>query len=127
MYSKINTCVLQGLNGDLVEVETDLARGLPMFNIVGLANTAIKESKERVRTAIKNSGYEFPLNRITINLAPANLNKDGSQMDLSIALGILMSNNIIHNSNIEDMAFLGELSLMVRSIVLKEHYLWLYL
>src|SRR5699024_2317401 len=111
MYSKINTCVLQGLNGDLVEVETDLARGLPMFNIVGLANTAIKESKERVRTAIKNSGYEFPLNRITINLAPANLNKDGSQMDLSIALGILMSNNIIHNSNIEDMAFLGELSL----------------
>lgn len=111
MYSKINTCVLQGLNGKLVEVETDLARGLPVFNIVGLANTAIKESKERVRTAIKNSGYEFPLNRITINLAPANLKKDGSQMDLSIALGILMSSNMICNSNISSMAFLGELSL----------------
>lgn len=111
MYSKLNTCVLQGLNGELVEVETDLARGLPVFNIVGLANTAIKESKERVRTAIKNSGYDFPLNRITINLAPANLKKDGSQMDLSIALGILKSNNIIHTSGISNIAFLGELSL----------------
>lgn len=111
MYSKINTCVLQGLDGKLVEVETDLSRGLPVFNIVGLANTAIKESKERVRTAIKNSGYEFPLNRITINLAPANLKKDGSQLDLSIALGILMSSNIISNSNISKIAFLGELAL----------------
>ena len=82
MYSKINTCVLQGLNGHVVEVETDLSRGLPVFNIVGLPDIAIKESKERVRTAIKNSGYDFPLNRITINLAPANLKKEGSQMSL---------------------------------------------
>ena len=75
MYSKINTCVLQGLNGSIVEVEADLSRGLPVFNIVGLPDTSIKESKERVRAAIKNSGYEFPLSRITINLAPANLKK----------------------------------------------------
>lgn len=111
MYSKVNTCVLQGLNGYIVEVETDLSRGLPVFNIVGLPDTAIKESKERVRAAIKNSGYEFPLNRITINLAPANLRKEGSQIDLAIAMGILMSNNIIHDVDIKDIAFLGELSL----------------
>lgn len=76
MYSKVKTCVLHGLNGHIIEVETDLSRGLPVFNIVGLPDTAIKESKERVRTSIKNSGYEFPLNRITINLAPANLKKE---------------------------------------------------
>ncbi|MGN9164058.1 YifB family Mg chelatase-like AAA ATPase [Tissierellaceae bacterium HCP3S3_D8] len=111
MYSKVNTCVLQGLNGYIIEVETDLSRGLPVFNIVGLPDTAIKESKERVRAAIKNSGYEFPLNRITINLAPANLRKEGSQIDLAIAMGILMSNNIIHDVDIKDIAFLGELSL----------------
>ena len=111
MYAKINTCVLQGLNGYVVEVETDLSRGLPMFNIVGLPDAAIKESKERVRTAIKNSGYEFPLNRITINLAPANLRKEGSQMDLSIAVGILKAGGIIDDVDIKDTIFIGELSL----------------
>ena len=105
MYSKVNTCVLQGLNGYVIEVETDLSRGLPVFNIVGLPDAAIKESKERVRAAIKNSGYEFPLNRITINLAPANLRKEGSQMDLAIAIGILMSNNLIHNMDKMETAF----------------------
>lgn len=111
MYSKVNTCVLQGLNGHVVEVETDLSRGLPVFNIVGLPDTAIKESKERVRTAIKNSGYEFPLNRITINLAPANLKKEGSQMDLAIAIGILAADAVVSMENISNMVFLGELSL----------------
>ncbi len=76
-----------------------------------MPDAAIKESKERVRAAIKNSGYEFPLNRITINLAPANLRKEGSQMDLAIAIGILMSNNLIHNMDKMETAFLGELSL----------------
>ena len=88
MYSNIKTCVLHGLSGNIIDVETDLSRGLPVFNIVGLPDTSIKESKERVRTAIKNSGYEFPLSRITINLAPANLKKEGSQMDLAIAVGV---------------------------------------
>ncbi len=111
MYSKINTCVLQGLNGHVVEVETDLSRGLPVFNIVGLPDTAIKESKERVRTAIKNSGYDFPLSRITINLAPANLKKEGSQMDLAIAVGILSADDVIHESDCSSIVFLGELSL----------------
>nr|WP_300005350.1 YifB family Mg chelatase-like AAA ATPase [Tissierella sp.] len=111
MYSKINTCTLQGLDGHIIEVETDLARGMPVFNIVGLPDTSIKESKERVRAAIKNSGYEFPLNRITINLAPANLKKEGSQLDLSIAIGILISNGAIKSNNLKETIFLGELSL----------------
>lgn len=111
MYSKLCTCVLQGLNGNIVEVETDLSRGMPVFNIVGLADTAIKESKERVRAAIKNSGFEFPLNRITINLAPANLRKDGSQMDLAIAMGILTSNGVVKLQEDAKTVFLGELSL----------------
>ncbi len=111
MYSKIKTCVLQGLNGHVVEVEADLSRGLPVFNIVGLPDIAIKESKERVRTAIKNSGYEFPLNRITINLAPANLKKDGSQMDLSIAVGILSADGVIGIKDNSEIVFIGELSL----------------
>ncbi|HZK33434.1 MAG TPA: YifB family Mg chelatase-like AAA ATPase [Tissierellaceae bacterium] len=111
MYSKINTCVLEGLDGCVVDVETDLSRGIPVFNIVGLPDTSIKESKERVRAAIKNSGYDFPLSRITINLAPANLKKEGSQMDLAIAIGVLSSSGSIAASNIEDTVFLGELSL----------------
>ena len=111
MYSKINTCTLQGLDGHIIEVETDLARGMPVFNIVGLPDASIKESKERVRAAIKNSGYEFPLSRITINLAPANVKKEGSQIDLSIAIGILLSNGSIKPDNLKDTIFLGELSL----------------
>lgn len=111
MYSKINTCVLQGLNGNIVEVEADLSRGLPVFNIVGLPDTSIKESKERVRAAIKNSGYEFPLSRITINLAPANLKKEGSQIDLAIAIGILKSSGVVLEGDLDNTIFIGELSL----------------
>mgnify|MGYP000926778799 FL=1 len=111
MYSKVNTCVLQGLNGYIVEVETDISRGMPVFQIVGLPDTSITESKERVRTAIKNSGFEFPLNRITVNLVPANLKKEGSQIDLAIAIGILLAMGDIYEECFEDTAFIGELSL----------------
>lgn len=111
MFSKVNTCILQGLKGYIVEVETDISRGMPTFNIVGLPDTSIKESKERVRTALKNCGYGFPLNRITVNLAPANLKKEGSQIDLSIAVGILTSIGIIEKNNFNKYAFIGELSL----------------
>ncbi len=111
MLSKVKTCVLQGLDGSIVEVETDISRGLPVFNIVGLPDISIKESKERVRTAIKNSGYEFPLSRITVNLAPANTRKEGSQLDLSIAIGILTAMEVVKNRAFEDTCFIGELSL----------------
>lgn len=111
MYSKVNTCVLQGLNAKIINVESDLSNGLPQFNIVGLADTAIKESKERVRTAVKNSDIEFPIKRITINLAPASEKKEGSQMDLAIAVGILLANGDIDNQDTEDMVIIGELAL----------------
>ncbi|MGF7057232.1 YifB family Mg chelatase-like AAA ATPase [Brassicibacter mesophilus] len=111
MLSKVKTCVLQGLAGYIVDVETDISRGLPSFNIVGLPDAAIKESKERVRTAIKNAGYDFPLSRITVNLAPANLKKEGTQIDLSIAVGILMAIGIIKAQELNDICFIGELSL----------------
>lgn len=102
---------MNGLNGNIVDVETDISNGLPVFNIVGLPDTSIKEAKERVRSAIKNSGFNFPLNRITINLSPANLKKEGSQIDLSIAIGILVAVGVIKEFNYEDICFIGELSL----------------
>lgn len=111
MYSKIKTCFLMGLEGYDIEVETDLARGLANFSIVGLPDASIKESKERVRSAIVNSGYKFPLARITINLSPASLKKEGSQLDLSIAIGILDANGIIIPEIDQGLIFLGELSL----------------
>ena len=111
MYSKIMTCVLEGLNGYAIEVEADIARGLQSFNIVGLPDISIKESKERVRSAISNSGYTFPIGRITINLAPANLKKEGSQLDISIAISILTAFGVIYNIPSNNTAFIGELSL----------------
>lgn len=111
MYSKIMTCVLQGLDGYKIEVESNIARGLNSFNIVGLPDTSINEAKERVRASIGNIGYKFPLGRITINLAPANLKKEGSQLDLAIAISILNANGIIINQPDNDTAFIGELAL----------------
>ncbi|MGD9569733.1 MAG: YifB family Mg chelatase-like AAA ATPase [Sedimentibacter sp.] len=111
MLSKIKTCVLYGLEGYEVDVETDLSGGLPNFSIVGLPDISIKESKERVRSALKNSGYAFPVSRITVNLAPANLKKEGSQIDLPIAIGILSANKIIEKSIDEKTCIIGELSL----------------
>lgn len=111
MYSKTKTCVLNGLNGYAVDVEADLSMGLQAFNIVGLPDTSIKESKERVKTAISNTGFNIPPGRITINLAPANLRKDGSQIDLAIATSILLAIGVIEYLPDEKSIFLGELSL----------------
>jgi len=111
MVSKINSCALMGIDGRIVEVETDISNGIPSFDIVGLGDTAVRESRERVRAAIKNSGIEFPIRRITINLAPANLRKEGSVYDVSIAVGILVASGIIVSQELEKYMFLGELSL----------------
>ncbi|WP_326909185.1 YifB family Mg chelatase-like AAA ATPase [Sedimentibacter sp. MB31-C6] len=111
MLSKVKTCVLCGLNGYEIDVETDLSGGLPNFTIVGLPDISIRESKERVRSAIKNSGFKFPVSRITVNLAPANLKKEGSQIDLPIAIGILTASKIIKNKIDEKTCIIGELSL----------------
>lgn len=111
MVSKIYSCALMGIDGRIVEVETDISNGIPTFDIVGLGDTAVRESRERVRAAIKNSGMEFPIRRITINLAPANLRKEGSVYDVSIAIGILIASGTIVNKELDTYMFLGELSL----------------
>ena len=111
MYSRIKSCGLLGIDGYIAEVETDISNGIPSFEIVGLGGAAIREARERVRSAVKNAGYEFPIRRITINLAPANLKKEGSSFDLAIALGILASSGILDFNGIQDSLFIGELSL----------------
>lgn len=111
MYSKLITSMLIGLDGYKIEVEADIARGMPSFNIVGLPDASIKESKERVKSAISNSGYSFPLGRITINLAPAALKKEGSHLDLSIAMSILEANGVTIRKIPEELIFIGELAL----------------
>ncbi|NFH68325.1 ATP-binding protein [Clostridium botulinum] len=111
MSIKIISATQNGLEGLLIEVEVDISKGLPSFSIVGLADTSVKESKERVRSAILNSGYDFPLGRITINLAPADTKKIGSLLDLPIALGILMESNQIEHNKVKDYIIFGELSL----------------
>ena len=78
MFSRVATCGLVGLDGHLIEVETDISNGIPGFDMVGLAETSVKEARERVRAAIKNSGFKFPGRRITLNLAPADIRKDGT-------------------------------------------------
>ena len=89
MLTKVRTCATVGLDGAVVEVEVDISPGLPAFNIVGLPDTAVQEARERVRAAIRNSGCEFPVRRITVNLAPADLRKEGPAYNLPIAVGIL--------------------------------------
>src|SRR3989344_1381432 len=112
MLSTIFSAATLGLEGVLIKVEVDVAdRGFPTFTIVGLPSKAIDESKERVRTAIKNSSYEMPETRLTINLAPADIPKEGSLFDLPIALGILTSSGIVDRAILNDSLFVGELSL----------------
>lgn len=112
MAVKINAATFNGVNGVSINVEVDISNGLPSFNIVGLADISIKESKERVRAAIKNSGFEFPMRRITINLAPADVRKVGSFFDLPIAIGILVATGQVCMEEINNYLFAGELSLL---------------
>ncbi|HHW49269.1 MAG TPA: YifB family Mg chelatase-like AAA ATPase [Clostridiaceae bacterium] len=111
MLSRVNSCSLIGIDGYVVEVETDISNGIPAFEIVGLGDAAVRESKERVKAAIKNTGFEFPTRKITINLAPANQKKEGSAFDLSIAVGLLAATGQVNNDAISKYMFIGELSL----------------
>lgn len=111
MLSKVNSMALNGLEGYLVEVQVDVSSGLPAWEVVGLPDASVKEAKERVKTAIKNSEVEFQSKRIVVNLAPADTKKEGSSYDLPIAVGILISMDVIKNRDIEKTAFIGELSL----------------
>uniref|UniRef100_A0A7C4UCT4 ATP-binding protein n=1 Tax=candidate division WOR-3 bacterium TaxID=2052148 RepID=A0A7C4UCT4_UNCW3 len=111
MLSKIYSCSLVGVEAKKVIVEVNLGKGIPSFNIVGLPETSIKESKERVETAIRNSGFVFPNKRITVNLAPADIKKEGTSLDLPIAIGILQASGQFPLNNMQDFIIIGELAL----------------
>lgn len=111
MLAKVTSFGLQGIQGYPVMVETDVSSGLPAFDTVGLPDAAVKEARERVRSAIRNSGCSFPLGRVTCNLAPADLKKEGSLYDLPIALSILIATEQIQAPDLSHSAFLGELAL----------------
>ncbi|MGC8677856.1 MAG: magnesium chelatase domain-containing protein [Hydrogenobaculum sp.] len=111
MFFEITSGGLLGIEGIKVVVEIDVSNGLLSFNIVGLPDTAIKESKERARSSPINKGFDFPPKRITINLSPSNLKKQGTFYDLPIAVGILVYLDVINKENAKNYTFLGELSL----------------
>ncbi len=111
MLARVLSSAVLGVDGYIVEVEVDVASGLPAFMTVGLAEGAVKESKDRVKSAIKNSGYEFPPDRITVNLAPADIKKEGTAFDLPIAVGIMAATGSIPKETLDDYLVLGELSL----------------
>lgn len=111
MISIVKSMSLHGLEGYPIEVQVDVSGGLPCFEIVGLPDTSIREAKERVKTAIKNSGFELQSRRIIVNLAPANTKKEGSYLDLPIAIAILLNIEEIQKQDLSNAIFIGELSL----------------
>jgi magnesium chelatase family protein len=111
MLAKVYSCAVVGLEGALVEVEVDTANGLPSFVVVGLPDTAVQESRERVQAAIRNAGFYFPQKRLTVNLAPASLRKEGPAYDLPIALGVLAAAGQVLPEAFEGTLVMGELSL----------------
>ncbi len=111
MIAKITCYTLSGLEGVPVEVETDVNKGIPAYEMVGLPDTAVKESKERVRSAIKNSGMLFPMHKITVNFAPADIKKEGAIFDLAIAVSLLKASEQLVGADVRDTVFLGELAL----------------
>ena len=111
MLASLRTAALYGIEACAVHVEVDVSFGMPVFTMVGLPDTSVRESRDRVRSAIRNSGFEFPPHRITVNLAPADVRKAGAAFDLPIALGILAAQGIVERREISDVVVLGELSL----------------
>ncbi|ALA58653.1 YifB family Mg chelatase-like AAA ATPase [Nitrospira moscoviensis] len=111
MLAKVTSAALVGLDAHLVDVEVDISGGLPQFSVVGLPDATVKESRDRVRSALKNSGYHFPAKRITVNLAPADIKKEGSGLDLAIAVGILVAEEVVPQAMLDHRVLLGELSL----------------
>ena len=111
MLACVRTAAVFGIDASVVQVEVDVSLGLPTFQMVGLPDASVRESRDRVRAAIRNSGFEFPVRRVTVNLAPADLRKAGSAFDLPIALGVLAASGIISRRDVDDPLVLGELSL----------------
>lgn len=111
MYSIVHTATLRGIDSMMVAVETDISNGMPMFSMVGFLASEVKESKDRVRTAMKNCGYELPIKRITVNFSPANVRKSGSGFDLPVAVAILTAMGVMDEEKIRDTVWIGEMSL----------------
>lgn len=111
MYNQVTSAALMGINGYLVNVEVDVSDGFPRFDLVGLPDSAVKEAIERVRTSVKNSSYTFPYKRITVNLAPADIRKQGPSYDLPIAIGILSCIEVVKDDLLSSTMIIGELSL----------------
>ena len=111
MLARVRSAAVLGIDAYLVDVETDLTNGLPSFSTVGLGQGAVKEGRERVSSALVNSGYDYPLKRITVNLAPADIRKEGSAFDLPIAIGVLLASGQIEAHGLDDLLLLGELGL----------------
>src|ERR687897_1050875 len=106
MLAKVFSSALLGIDAYAVEVEVDLASGLPYFAVVGLPDASVKESRERVKAAVQNSGLDFPVRRITVNLAPADLRKEGSAYDLPIAVGILSATGVVPGGRLPNVVIL---------------------
>jgi len=111
MLASLRTAAIFGIEACPVQVEVDVSFGFPHFNMVGLPDMSVRESRDRVRSAIRNSGFEFPQHKITVNLAPADVRKAGSSFDLPIALGILAASGVVERRHVADLVLLGELSL----------------
>ncbi|MCL2499586.1 MAG: YifB family Mg chelatase-like AAA ATPase [Defluviitaleaceae bacterium] len=111
MFVKVSSGAVMGVDGYIVDVEVDVASGLPGFDVVGLPDSAVKESRERVRAAIRNAGFAFPVKRITVNLAPADTRKSGPAFDLPIAVGLLICSGVLNEKTADKAFFAGELSL----------------
>ena len=111
MLAALRSAVLRGIDAVPVQIEVDVSNGLPQFAVVGLPDTAVRESRDRVRAAIRNSGFDFPPHRITVNLAPADLPKASTSFDLAIALGLLATEGRLPDRALLDAVVLGELSL----------------
>ena len=111
MIVRVLSSAVIGIDSFSVDVEVDLSTGLPQFSTVGLPDTAVKESRDRIKAAMKNSGYRFPENRVTVNLAPADIRKEGTGFDLPIALGILAAEGLVERERLRDYMVMGELSL----------------
>jgi magnesium chelatase family protein len=111
VLAKVLSAAVVGLDAHLVEVEVDICGGLPQFSVVGLPDATVRESRDRVRAALKNTGFAFPVKRITINLAPADLKKEGAGLDLAMAIGILVAQDILPADSVKNHVLVGELSL----------------
>lgn len=123
MVEKVHSMGLYGLDAFVVEVETDLSRGLPAFEMVGLPDAAVREARDRVRAALKNVGFQFPVSRITVNLAPADKRKEGTLYDLPILISLLRASGQL-DAGLEDSVFLGELSLSGEVRPSAAHFPW---